>query len=131
MKSVFLFVVLPLTLIGVYTTVVAGNSLPVSQNLGNATADITYTGMAITIASIFASLLGNERISGLSLRAAAQCLTALYSIYIFGREYSFIVVGKYSLSVSLFPLALIAALLSLFRIVPAVFEHIEKKNKKR
>ena len=93
-KSAVLFVALPLVLIYVYQLIAAGNSLPVSQNLSSASADILYIGISVTAVSVIATLLGNERSSGLSLRALAQSLAALYALYLLGRRYSFIVDGQ-------------------------------------
>ncbi len=116
---------LPLVLIYVYQLIAAGNSLPVSQNLSSASADILYIGISVTAVSVIATLLGNERSSGLSLRALAQSLAALYALYLLGRRYSFIVDGQVSVAFSIFPLAAATAVIAMLRIVPAVLEHFE------
>lgn len=126
-KNLIAFVAMPLVLIHIYLLMSAGSSLPVSQNLSSATGDITYIGITVTIVSVLATLLGNERSSGLSLRAIAQCIAALYALFLLGRGYSFIVDGQVSVAFSVFPLAAATAAIAMLRIVPAVFEHFETK----
>ena len=127
-KSVVLFVVLPLVLIYVYQLMAASNGLPVSPNLSSASVDIAYIGISVAVVSVIATLLGNERWSGLSLRALAQFLAALYALYLLGRRYSFIVDGQVSVAFSIFPLAAATAVIAMLRVVPAVLEHFETKG---
>lgn len=128
-KSALIFVILPMVVIQAAATLITQYNLPVSSSVTSIATDIAYIGIAIAATSFFASLLGNERLSGLSLRATSQMLVAFYAVYIVGREYSFIVEGQVSFNFSILPIAFAFAGIALLRIVPCMFEHFEKKHR--
>lgn len=128
-KGAALFVVMPIAAIQVLSSLITQYNLPVSSSVTSIATEVAYIGMSIAATSFFASLLGNERLSGLSLRAVSQMLVAFYAVYIVGREYSFIVEGQVSFNFSILPIAFAFAGIALLRIVPCMFEHFEKKHR--
>lgn len=126
-KGALLFLALPLALIAVFSTLIASQNIPLSTSFSSASNDIIAIGTSIVILSMLSSLMGMERMSGLALRAGRQVASAVYAVVVAGRGYSLIVDGNFSLSFSLLPIALAMAALSLLGIIPALFEHAEKR----
>lgn len=127
LESLLLFVMGPVLLVQAYTLLVPHYGLPGVSNVSGAVRDASYIGLGILVLTFFATLYGNERLSGLAIRAFDQALVAFYAIYVVGRTYSFVVDGSISVTISIFPIALASACIALLKFIPCIFEHIEKR----
>lgn len=127
MESALLFAMGPLLVMQVISQLSATYQLPVVSGAAATAARASYLGIAIASVSFSATLLGNGRLAGLSLRAFGQALIAFYALYVVGRTYSFIVEGQISVSVSIFPIAFASACIALLKVLPPVFEHMEER----
>ena len=118
----------PVLLVQAYSLFAQSYGVPAVSNVTGAVRDASFIGAGILILTFFATLYGNERLSGLALRAFDQALIAFYALYVVGRTYSFVAAGSIAVTISIFPIALASACIALLKFVPCVFEHIEKRR---
>ncbi len=130
LKNSAVFLLAPVIAIHLLTLYTASSGIAVASSVTDVARTITYLGIGITAAAVASAFLGNERLSGLVLRIVSQGLTAVYALYVIGRGYSFIIAGKVSMTLDIYPVALSIAVIALLRILPPLLEYLEKMGRR-
>ncbi|MBX8632180.1 MAG: hypothetical protein KIY12_02210 [Thermoplasmata archaeon] len=98
----------------------------------NSAAGLAYTtvffGLMFLPLNFTAQLLGDERFAGLLLKSLSIAVLSAYFLVSFNRKFTIVPLASYTLSVSMYPVALVLSVLALSRIIPAAVFYLESRK---